>query len=66
MTSRQNYYSSDPPPKGGGSWTEYDCPECDANNPMDFKIGDEVLCMYCERFFDVVAKGERGYELKES
>ncbi len=28
---------------------EFDCPECDANNPWDdgFKEGDAVRCHYC-------------------
>lgn len=30
---------------------EFDCPECDANNPWEdgFKEGDEVRCHYCQQ-----------------
>lgn len=35
---------------------EFDCPECDANNPWDdgFKTGSEVICHYCGQEFRVL------------
>lgn len=35
---------------------EFDCPECDANNPWDegFKEGSEVSCHYCGQEFRVL------------
>ena len=32
---------------------EFECPECDANNPYDDGIapGDEVICYYCGLHF---------------
>jgi transcription elongation factor Elf1 len=34
---------------------EFDCPECNANNPYDDGIapGDEVRCYYCGSEFEV-------------
>jgi len=36
-------------------YTDFDCPECNANNPYDdgFKAGDEVRCYYCGGEFAV-------------
>ncbi len=33
----------------GRRFGDFDCPECDANNPYDdrFGDGDEVRCFYC-------------------
>lgn len=30
-------------------WTEFECPECTANNPWDdgFGHGDELFCAWC-------------------
>lgn len=32
---------------------EFDCPDCDANNPYDegFVAGDEVRCYYCGNLY---------------
>lgn len=41
---------------------EFDCPECDANNPWDdgFGDGDEVQCHYCGCDFRVTFReGDR-------
>lgn len=41
---------SGPDPEGRGRrFGEFDCPECNANNPVDdsFGDGDEVRCYYC-------------------
>ncbi len=34
---------------------EFDCPECDANNPYGdgFRAGDDVRCYYCGSIFQV-------------
>jgi hypothetical protein len=34
-------------------FTDFDCPECSANNPYDdgFGDGDEVRCYYCGQEF---------------
>ena len=36
-------------------WTDFDCPDCNANNPVDdsFGGGDEVRCFYCGSGFKV-------------
>jgi hypothetical protein len=36
--------------------TAFDCPECNANNPIDdgFGAGDEILCFYCGTSFRVI------------
>lgn len=48
-------------------WTEFECPNCSANNPYDdgFKAGDEIRCFYCGLEFKVIAKDEDKYKLKE-
>ena len=30
---------------------DFDCPTCNANNPIDFGDGDELLCNYCGTTF---------------
>jgi hypothetical protein len=47
--------------KGGPVWTEFDCPLCEANNPVGdgFQVGDEVLCLFCGVPFDVRQKDEK-------
>jgi len=50
--------------KGGGSGAlqhrEFDCPSCNANNPVDppFGDGDELLCNYCGSEFRVKINDE--------
>jgi hypothetical protein len=41
-------------------WTEFDCPECSANNPWDegFTWGDELFCSWCGSRLTVRAAGE--------
>ncbi len=36
-------------------WTDFDCPDCNANNPVDesFGHGDEIRCYYCGSGFHV-------------
>jgi hypothetical protein len=45
----------------GRSWTEFDCPGCDANNPTGegFRAGDEIVCMFCGVLWVVKADEER-------
>lgn len=33
----------------GTVWTEFDCPECGAENPWDdgFEAGEELFCAWC-------------------
>lgn len=47
-------------------FSEFDCPECYANNPMDdgFKIGDVVRCFYCGLSFKVNPNENEKYTLK--
>jgi DNA-directed RNA polymerase subunit RPC12/RpoP len=35
--------------KGKPKWTEFECPECSANNPWHdgFEVGDQLFCGYC-------------------
>ena len=41
--------------KKKGVWTEFDCPECDANNPQEdgFSVGDELFCSWCGAVLNV-------------
>lgn len=45
---------------------EFDCPECDANNPHDdgFKGGDEIRCNYCGQDYLVVELGDNRFKFK--
>ncbi len=48
--------------EGRRTWTDFDCPDCNANNPIDepFGHGDEVRCFYCGAGFNVmVSEGGR-------
>jgi DNA-directed RNA polymerase subunit RPC12/RpoP len=50
-------YEEDEPKGGeedqGRRFTDFDCPDCSANNPYDdsFGNGDEVRCYYCGQEF---------------
>ena len=50
----------------GRRWKEFDCPECNANNPVDdtFGDGDEVLCNYCGSEFNAKVSEEGRLKLK--
>ena len=59
----------DEEPKSGGrrrKFREFDCPECNANNPYDdgFGDGDEVLCHYCGEEFRAAVSDEGRLRLK--
>jgi len=45
----------------GGRFTEFECPDCNAHNPVDdgFTAGDEVLCCYCGMEFKVKLSGAK-------
>jgi hypothetical protein len=45
---------------------EFDCPECNANNPHDdgFGHGEEVLCNYCGAEFKAAVSDEGRLRLR--
>lgn len=47
---------------------EFDCPDCNANNPSDppFGNGDELLCNYCGSAWEVRVSDEGRLKLKEA
>lgn len=51
--------------KGGKK--EFDCPECNANNPLDEPLsdGDEVRCNYCGSTFKALVNAEGRIKFKE-
>jgi hypothetical protein len=55
----------------GGSassrFREFDCPSCNANNPVDDGFGDseEILCNYCGTQYRVKVTDEGRLKLKE-
>ncbi|MGQ0503760.1 MAG: hypothetical protein ACT4TC_00420 [Myxococcaceae bacterium] len=57
--------------KGGSGaesvFKEFDCPGCNANNPVDppFGDGEEILCNYCGMEFKVKVSDEGRLKLKE-
>jgi hypothetical protein len=62
-----NYTDDDEKPdEREGKFWEFDCPDCNANNPHHdgFAVGGEVLCYYCGTTFKVVEKGS-SFKLKE-
>lgn len=46
---------------------DFDCPECDANNPYDdgFEAGDEIRCFYCGLSFKVHISDDGRVKYKE-
>jgi transcription elongation factor Elf1 len=62
-----DYEDDEPRPNPEGNHTEFDCPSCNANNPVDAKFGpgDEVRCHYCGAEFDVFDRGDGRIKLKE-
>ncbi|MGI5862738.1 MAG: hypothetical protein ACOX6T_11870 [Myxococcales bacterium] len=46
---------------------DFDCPECNANNPYDdgFAPGDEIRCFYCGMEFKVELTGEGRWKFRE-
>ncbi|MEM1025561.1 MAG: hypothetical protein AAGD10_15965 [Myxococcota bacterium] len=50
----------------GQKWTEFECPECSADNPWGdgFTVGDELFCSWCGGRFRVRrGKGEDDFRL---
>ncbi|MBI2376316.1 MAG: hypothetical protein HYV07_20140 [Deltaproteobacteria bacterium] len=41
-------------------FTEFDCPDCQANNPLGegFRVGEEVQCQYCTKIWRVRSGAE--------
>lgn len=70
MKYDQNYDDDDE--KGGSGegrerrFGDFDCPECNANNPHDgFGDGDEIRCYYCGVEFKVEVTDEGRLKLRE-
>ena len=45
---------------------DYDCPECNANNPLDGMpaVNSEIACHYCGQEYKVSAINKKGLVLK--
>ena len=71
MAGNANQYDDDDQPAGGGGPSnrrkEFDCPECNANNPYDDGIapGDEVRCYYCGAEFKAEVNQEGRWKFRE-
>ena len=50
------------------TFKEFDCPSCNANNPVDppFGDGDEVLCNYCGQEYRVKVSEEGKARFRET
>ncbi|PTL77438.1 hypothetical protein [Vitiosangium sp. GDMCC 1.1324] len=50
-----------------GARKDFDCPECNANNPLEDALADgqEVLCNYCGCEFLVKAQDNGRFKFKE-
>ena len=44
---------------------EFDCPDCNANNPVDYGDGDEVRCNYCGTEYKVIISDEGRVKFRE-
>jgi transcription elongation factor Elf1 len=67
--SLQGYDPDDDDEKGSKPqkrFSEFECPGCDANNPVDPPVGntDEVLCNYCGCEYQVRVDDEGNLKLK--
>lgn len=69
--SLQGYDPDDDDEKVGAKphlrkFSEFECPDCNANNPVDPPVGnkDEVLCNYCGCDFQVRVDDEGKIQLK--
>jgi hypothetical protein len=50
----------------GRRFADFDCPDCNANNPHDgFGDGDEIRCYYCGMEYTVTVTDEGRLKLKE-
>jgi transcription elongation factor Elf1 len=49
-------------------FNDFDCPDCNANNPYDdaFGDGDEIRCYYCGQEFRVQVSDEGRLRLREA
>jgi hypothetical protein len=49
-------------------FSDFDCPDCSANNPMDtaFGDGDEVRCYYCGQEFKAQVTDSGRLKLREA
>ncbi len=45
---------------------EFDCPGCNAHNPVEFGEGDELLCNYCGQEYRVKVSQEGKAKLRET
>ena len=66
-------YDDDEKPSGDDlgrkrRFSDFDCPDCNANNPYDdsFGDGDEVRCYYCGQEFKAEVNDSGRLRLKEA
>jgi len=52
---------------GGKAQKDFDCPSCNANNPVDEALshGEEVRCNYCGSEFKVTVSSEGKVRFRE-
>ena len=52
--------------KGPKKFDEFDCPECNANNPYGdgFRVGEDIRCYYCGCEFQVKVDDNNKLKLK--
>ena len=63
-------YVDDDDEKGDGpkKFKDWDCPECNANNPNGEMLidGEEIICNYCGITFEVKVSDEGKLKLREA
>lgn len=49
-------WGDDDKAQGTKVWKDFECPKCDAFNPVDegYRLKDEVFCFYCGANFKVL------------
>ena len=62
-----HYEDEDEKDSGKGGRKDFDCPDCNANNPLEEPLaeGQEVLCNYCGMEFSVKAQDNGRFKFKE-
>ena len=67
MPIDKNAEEEDLKESGRRAYTDYDCPSCDANNPVEMALrdGEETRCNYCGSEYKVRITDEGRLRLKE-
>lgn len=67
MAGDYDFDDDDSKEKKKGGKKDFDCPDCNANNPLDEPLvdGDEVRCNYCGTEYKALVSAEGRIRFKE-